>query len=65
MGIADLLPESAWKTLSRQKPTAEKQRAKRPDFKKLIVVANEYENQILQGESYAEFDYQPVACDRT
>jgi len=65
VGIADLLPESAWKTLSREKPTAEKQRAKRPNFKERIVVANGYENQILQGESYAEFDYQPGACDRT
>jgi hypothetical protein len=65
VGIADSLPESAWKTLSRQKPTAEKERAKRPNFKERIVVASGYENQILQGESYAEFDYQPVACDRT
>lgn len=41
-GIADLLPESAWKTLSRQKPTAEKQRAKRPNFKERIVGLGSY-----------------------
>lgn len=65
VGIADSLAESAWRTLSRQKPQAEKQRAKPPNYKERIVVANGYENQILQGESYAEFDYQPVACGRT
>jgi hypothetical protein len=65
VGIADTLAESAWKTLSRQKPTAKTQRAKSPNYKERIVVANGYENQILQGESYAEFDYQPVACGRT
>jgi hypothetical protein len=64
VGIADLLPKSAWKTLSRQKPKTENERAKRPNYKERIVVANKYENQILQGESYAEFDYQPVACAR-
>jgi hypothetical protein len=62
---ADLLPESAWKTLSRQKPKAQTERAKRPNYKERVVVANGYENQILQGESYAEFDYQPVACGRS
>ncbi len=65
VGIADQLPEKTWKTLSLQKPTADNPRAKRPNFKERIVVANEYENQILQGESYAEFDYQPVACRRS
>ncbi|MCM2372307.1 IS1380 family transposase [Aporhodopirellula aestuarii] len=64
VGIADLLPQSAWNTLSRQRPMPENGRAKRPNYKERIVVANEYENQILQGESYAEFDYQPVACNR-
>jgi len=62
---ADLLPESAWETLTRQQPQAEQQRAKRANYKEQIVVANGYENQILQGESYAEFEYQPVACDRS
>jgi hypothetical protein len=65
VGIADLLSETAWKTLSREKPQPEKPRAKSPNYKERIVVANGYENQILQGESYAEFDYQPVACGRT
>jgi hypothetical protein len=65
VGIADSLAESAWKTLSRQKPQAKKRRAKSPNYKERIVVANGYENQILQGESYTEFDYQPVACSRS
>lgn len=65
VGMADSLAESAWKTLSRQKPQSENPRAKSPNYKERIVVANGYENQILQGESYAEFDYQPVACGRT
>lgn len=65
VGIADLLPESGWEILSRQKPKPEKERAKRPNYKERIVVANEYENQILQGESFAEFDYQPAACGRS
>ena len=65
VGIADLIPESTLKTLSRQKPKAAKERAKRPNYKEQIVVANKYENQMLQGESYAEFDYQPVACKRS
>lgn len=65
VGLADLLPESAWTPLSREKARAEKQRAKRPNYKEQIVVENRYKNQILQGESYAEFAYQPVACDRS
>ncbi len=64
VGIADALPKLAWKTLSRKKPKVEQERAKRPNYKERIVVANGYENQILQGESYAEFDYEPVACER-
>jgi hypothetical protein len=40
VGCADSLPNSAWKMLSRQQPTAEKERAKRPNFKEQIVVAN-------------------------
>ncbi|MEZ6114955.1 MAG: IS1380 family transposase [Pirellulaceae bacterium] len=62
VGIADSLAQSEWKTLSRLKPQAAAERAKRPNFKERIVVANKYKNQILQGESYAEFDYQPGAC---
>jgi hypothetical protein len=65
VGIADSLGESAWKTLSRQRAEAAQPRAKRPNYKEKIVVANRYENQILQGESYAEFEYQPAACDRS
>jgi hypothetical protein len=65
VGIADVIPESTWKTLSREKPKAKNERAKRPNYKERIVIANGYENQILRGESYAEFDYRPVACNRS
>ena len=64
-GIADSLPESAWKPLKREKPKANTSRAKRPNCKEPIVEANGYENQILRAESYAEFDYRPSACERS
>ena len=60
--IADALPESAWKPLVRSNTQSKVERAKRPNVKEQIVVANGYENQRLEAESYAEFDYQPVAC---
>lgn len=44
VGMADSLAESAWKTLSRQKPQSENPRAKSPNYKERIVVANGYEN---------------------
>jgi hypothetical protein len=36
-----------------------------PNVKEPIVVANGYENQKLRAESYAEFDYRPIACAKT
>jgi len=65
--IADNLPETVWKPLDRTKqlPTGKTERAKRPNAKEPIVVANGYENQKLRAESYAEFDYRPTACART
>lgn len=64
VGIADSLPESAWKPLHREKPKRATERAKRENVKEAIVVANEYKNLKLRRESYAEFDYQPSACSR-
>jgi hypothetical protein len=65
VGIADSLPKSAWKPLKRDKPKSSKPRAKRPNCKEPIVEANGYENQILRAESYAEFNYQPSACEKS
>lgn len=65
--IADNLPKTAWKRLDRTKQTrsAKKERAKRPNAKEPIIVANGYENQKLTAESHAEFDYRPGACGKT
>jgi hypothetical protein len=62
--IADELPESAWKPLSRRSPPGEPRRARRPNVKEQVVVDNGYENQRLRAESYAEFDYRPRACQQ-
>jgi hypothetical protein len=64
--IADNLPQNAWKPLDRdtEKDSQKAKRQKRPNFKEQIVVANGYENQKLRAESYAEFEYRPVACEK-
>jgi hypothetical protein len=66
--IAQDLEKSAWKPMKRRRDEAKKPakpRAKRPNYKEQIVVANEYLNKRLISESIAEFDYQPGKCDRT
>lgn len=65
-GIAENLAKTDWKPLARRSsPTSpEKARAKRDNVKEAVVVANGYENQRLQAESYAEFDYRPGKCKR-
>ncbi len=65
--IADSLPKTAWKRLDRSaKRSADRAtRAKRANVKENIVRANGYENQRLTGESYAEFEYCPTACEKT
>ena len=62
---AEELPQSAWKPLSRETQQSGSPRAKRENIKEQIVVANEYENQRLRAESYAEFPYRPQACGKT
>ena len=65
--IADNLPETAWKKLSRP-PRYEVQtdpRRKPVNVKRRIIREREYEVLRLQGEEYAEFDYQPTACGRS
>lgn len=64
-GIADELPESAWKPLHRRSPQGRVQRAKRANAKEQVVIENSYENQRLRAESYAEFEYRPHACQKT
>ncbi len=62
--LADALPAGAWRQLERPPPyTVKTQPRQRPDHvKEQIVVAREFENQKLQAEAVAEFDYQPTAC---
>jgi hypothetical protein len=65
-GIAEDLPERAWKPLQRPARYAVKTQSRlRPDnVKEARVVAREFENQRLRSEEVAEFNYQPTACKR-
>ena len=66
VAIADKLPENAWRRLERPpRSTAKTQPRPRPDnVKERIVVTRQFENQRLQSEDVAEFNYQPTACVR-
>ena len=65
--IAEALPARAWKPLQRPARYAVKTKARqRPDnVKEALVVAREFENQRLQSEEVAEFNYRPTACKKT
>ncbi len=65
--IADKLPETAWKKLSRAPRYKVKTdpRRKPANVKRRIIREREYEVLRLQGEEYAEFDYQPTVCGRS
>ncbi|WP_186767404.1 IS1380 family transposase [Blastopirellula retiformator] len=65
--IADSLPKNAWKRLNRSSAAAPDKttRANRPKVKEAIVIANGYKNKRLCGESYAEFEYRPTACEQS
>jgi hypothetical protein len=65
--LADDLPETAWKRLHRPPPYPVKtQRRRRPPrVKQRIVEARGFQEQRLQDEWVAEFDYRPVACKKT
>jgi hypothetical protein len=65
--LAEDLPADAWKALRRPARYAVKtQPRQRPDHvKEAIVVAREFENQRLQSEEVAEFNYRPTACKKT
>jgi hypothetical protein len=62
--IAERLPERAWRTLERpaRYPVKTEPRSRPERVKEQVVVARGFENQRLQAESVAEFDYQPTAC---
>jgi hypothetical protein len=62
--LADALPATAWQKLERPpRYTVKTKPRQRPDnVKEQIVVAREFDNQKLQSEDVAEFDYRPTAC---
>jgi Transposase DDE domain group 1 len=65
--MAEKLPARAWRRLQRparyQVQTTSRQR---PDnIKEARVLAREFDNQRLQSEEVAEFNYQPTACRKT
>lgn len=65
--LAETLPEHAWRRLERPARYEVKTNPRqRPDnIKDAIVVAREFENQRLQLEEVAEFNYRPTACKET
>ena len=65
--IAESLPERAWRKLERpaRYTVRTKPRPTRERVKDQIVVARQFENQRLQSEDVAEFNYRPTACAET
>jgi len=65
--IADELPAPCWRPLARPpRYTVQTQPRQRPDqIKEPIVVARQFENQRLQSEHVAEFEYRPSACQNS
>jgi hypothetical protein len=64
---AEQLPDCAWRHLERPpRYTVQTEARQRPDrVKEQIVVARQFENQRLQSEQVAEFNYRPTACQET
>ena len=64
---ADDLPESAWQTLTRPARDAvpTKPRAKPDHVKRQVIRRREFEHLELPSEQVAEFEYQPLACQRS
>jgi Transposase DDE domain group 1 len=65
--LAGDLPACAWRPLQRPARYAVQTRPRqKPDrVKEAIVVAREFDNQRLQAEEVAEFNYRPTACKKT
>ena len=66
-GLAEDLPAKAWRKLERPVRYEIKTKPRqRPDnVKEAVVVQREFENQRLQSEEVAEFNYRPAACRQT
>jgi hypothetical protein len=66
-GLAEDLPARVWQALRRPARYDVKTTCRpRPDnVKEAVVVAREFENQRLQFEEVAEFNYRPSACKKT
>jgi len=64
---ADSLPRRAWERLERPaKYAIQTEERRRPDnVKEVQVIEREFENIRLRSEDVAEFEYSPVACQRT
>lgn len=62
--MADNLAKTAWKTLFREPPYEVQTEARtRPqNVKEQIVRQRQFQTLRLEGEDYAEFEYQPTAC---
>jgi len=67
VNLADRLPERVWRKLERPaRSTVKTEARQRPErVKEQVVVAREFENQRLQSEAVAEFNYRPTACRET
>ena len=65
--IAENLPQSAWKSLTRKaRYEVKTQPRQRPEnVKERIVVEKEYSNIKLKSEQTAEFAYRPTVCQKT
>ena len=67
VGLAQALPETAWKKLARL-PKYEiktEPREKPENIKEQIVFEKGYTNKVLEGECIAEFDYMPNKCEKS
>lgn len=64
---AERIPDDDYEDLCRRANDvfAGKPREKKPRIKEEVVVANGYTNIKLLSEELADFDYQPMACDKT
>ncbi|MDC0935136.1 IS1380 family transposase [Pirellulales bacterium] len=63
--LAECLPKSAWKRLDRRQREVKTTPRRRPEnVKQRIVEDREFTDIRLAAEHVAEFEYQPVACNR-
>lgn len=67
VGVAERVPERAWKPLQRPRPEPKTDATRRkPDqVKDQVVRARKFDTLRLQSEQVAEFNYRPTACTQT